>query len=263
MGSGDQAVNSPPQEVLKLSDLDRVIHTVAMAVTEESQVKSIARLSDLTDPPVPSGTTRSVDRWEPVFQAALVASPETLAKLLKNIRRSIGDQPKSQLDYALLELRVSCVSRVTRTAHLSLSDQIDDLSQASPPEKMTESAQRLRRTALSMRRLLMRPLLAEMFLQMEQHLELEYEEPERLRLELANQAVNVVTALDYLLTLLFTPAVTSSQLVLSGDSSDRTQGRTDEEAYDWLTRRRFDARNTAIRESMRLLVMLRRDIAFD
>ena len=257
-------MNSSPYEELTLDDMDRLIQTVAITLNDENQVKSIARLSGLIDPPVPSGTTKSIDRWEPVFQATLEASPETLAKLLKNIRRALGENPKGRFDHALQELRISCVSRVTRTAHLSLSDQINDLVEASPPEQMTEPAQRLRRTALSVRRLLMRPLLAEMFLQLEKHLELEYEEPERLRLELANQAVNVVTALDYLLTLLFTPAITSSQLVLSGEpGSDRTQGRTDEEAHDWLTRRRFDARNTAVRESQRLLVMLRRDIAFD
>jgi hypothetical protein len=164
----------------------------------------------------------------------------------------------------LKEVRISCVSRVTRTAHLSLSDQIDDLIEASPPENMIEPAQRLRRTALSVRRLLMRPLLAEMFLQLEKELELSFEEPELLRMQVANQAVNVVTALDYLLILLFTPAITSSQLVLGGDpGSDRTQGRTDEEAHDWLTRRQLDARGTAVREGMRLLVMLRRDIAFE
>lgn len=255
-----------PLHELTLSDLDKVVATVALTLTEENEVKSIAKLSGLLDPPIPSGTTRSKARWEPVFEAALEASPETLAKLLKNIRRSLGDSPKGKLDHALQEVRVSCVSRVTRTAHLGLSDQIEDLSSAFPPEQMTEPAQRLRRTALSVRRLLMRPLLAETFLRLEQEEELEFpaEEPDWLRMQLANQAVNVVTALDYLLTLMFTPAITPSQLVLSGEpGSDRTQGRTDEEARDWLTRRRLDARNTAVREGMRLLVMLRRDIAFD
>jgi hypothetical protein len=257
-------VTSPPYGELTLPDLDKVVLTVAMALTEETQVKSIAKMSGLVDPPVPSGTTQSSDRWEPVFRAALEASPETLAKLLKNIRRALGESPKGRLDHALQELRISCVSRVARTAHLSLSDQIDDLIEASPPERMTEPAQRLRSTALSVRRLLMRPLLAETFLQLEKQLEVAYEDPEWLRMQLANQAVNLVTALDYLLTLLFTPAITPSQLVLGGEpGSDRTQGRTDEEAYDWLTRRRLDARGTAVREGMRLLVMLRRDIAFE
>jgi hypothetical protein len=264
MGRGGWTVTSPPPEELTLDDLDRVIHIVAKALTEEGQVKSTAKLSGMGDPPLTGGTTQSRDRWEPVFQVALESSPETLAKLLKNIRRALAESTKGKLDHALQELRISCVSRVTRTAHRSLSGQIDDLIEASPPENMMEPAQRLRHTALGVRSLLMRPLLAEMFLQLEKELGLSFEDPDWLRMQLANQAVNVVTALDYLLTLLSTPAITPSQLVLGGEpGSDRTQGRTDEEAYDWLTRRRLDARGTAVREGMRLLVMLRRDIAFD
>lgn len=257
-------MTGPPHEELTLDDLRKVVDIVAKALTGENLPRSIATTSGVSDPPLPSGPTQSLDRWEPVFRAALEGSPETLAMLLKNIRRTVADSHRGRIDHALQEVRVSCVARVTRTAHLSLSDQIDDLSEAFPPDKMTEPAQRLRLTALSVRRLLMRPLLAETFLQLEQQLGTTYEDPEWLRLQLANQAVNVVTALDYLLTLLFTPAITPSQLVLASEPrADRTQGRTDEETYDWLTRRRLDARGTAVGEGQRLLVMLRRDIAFD
>lgn len=256
-------MTSPPPEELTLDDLDKVVDTVAKALTEESQVKSVARLSGLGDPPLPSGNAQSKDRWTPVFWAALESSPETLPKLLKNIRRNLADNPKAKLDYALQEVRISCVSRVARTEHLGLSDQINDLIEASPQDRMIEAAESLRRMALSVRRLLMRPLLAEVFLELEKELDISCQDPDWLRMQLADQAVNVVTALDYLLTLLFTPAITSSQLVLGGQpGSDRTQGRTDEEAHDWLTRRRLDARGTAVRESTRLLVMLRRDVAF-
>jgi hypothetical protein len=40
-------VTSPPPEELTLSDLDRVVHIVAMALTEAGQVKSAAELSGL------------------------------------------------------------------------------------------------------------------------------------------------------------------------------------------------------------------------
>jgi len=258
-------VTTPPPAELTMLDLGKVVDIVAQALQDENEPRSIARRSGINDPRLPSGSTQSLDRWEPVFRAALEGSPETLAVLLKNIRRAAGESRKARIDYALQEVRISCVARVTRTAHLSLSDQIDDLSEAYPPgDSMTEPAQRLRLTVLSVRRLLMRPLLAETFLQIEQELGISYEDPERLRLQLAKQAMNVVTALDYLLTLLFTSATTSSQLVLASQpGADRTQGRTDEEASDWLTRRRLDARNTAVDEGQRLLVMLRRDIAFD
>lgn len=257
-------MTTPPHGELTLLDLDKVVDIVAKALQEENEPRSIAKRSGINDPRLPSGDTVSLERWEPVFRAALEGSPETLAKLLKNIRRAVAESPRGRIDHALQEVRISCLARVTRAAHLSLSDQINDLSEAFPPDTMTEPAQRLRVTALSVRRLLMRPLLAETFLQLEQELGTSYEDPERLRLQLAKQAVNVVTALDYLLTLLFTSATTPSQLVLASEpGADRTQGRTDEEAHDWLTRRRLDARGTAVVESQRLLVMLRRDIAFD
>jgi len=257
-------VNSPPRGELTLSDLDKVVGAVAIALPNENEPRQIAELAGMTDPPTVSGTTRSKDRWIPVFEAALEESPEILAALLIRIRGRIGSSRKSKLDLALQEMKIDCVRRVTRTSNLSLNDQIEDLSSSFPPETFREPAERLRNTALGVRRLLMRPLLAETFLQMEQELDFAIAEPDWLRIQPANQAVNVVTALDYLLTLMMMPDITPSQLVLGGPpGSDRTQGRTDEEAYDWLTRRRLDARGTAVREAMRLLVMLRRDIAID
>ena len=257
-------MNGSPRGELTLSDLEKVVEAVAMALPNENQPRQIAELAGLRDPPTVSGTSQSKDRWTPVFDAVLGESPEMLAALLKNIRGRIGSSRKSEIDHALEEMKTDCVYRVTRTSNLSLNDQIEDLSSAFPPETFKEPAERLRNTALGVRRLLMRPLLAETFLQLEKGLDYAIAEPEWLRIEPANQAVNVVTALDYLLTLMMTPDTTASQLVLGGPpGSDRTQGRTDEEAYDWLTRRRLDARGTAVREAMRLLVMLRREIAID
>lgn len=257
-------MTSPLHAELSLPDLDKVIDAAAATLTQENEVTSIAALAGLVDFAVPSGRIRPKARWTPVFEAALDEPPETLAKLLKQIRRSLGVKPKGRFDHAVQEMRVDCVSRVTRTANLTLSDQLEDLSSAFPPERITEPAQRLRSTALGVRRLLMRPLLAETFLQLERELGFPTEEPEWLRLQLANQAMNVVTALDYLLTLMMTPDITPSQLSLGMElGSDRSQGRTDEEAHDWLTRRRLYARSTAVSEATRLLVMLRRDIALE
>jgi hypothetical protein len=59
-------------------------------------------------------------------------------------------------------------------------------------------------------------------------------DPARLAARQADKAVDVVTALDYLIILLRTPA-------------------DDEEALDLLTRRRLDARAAAVREGTWLL----------
>lgn len=254
-------MTSQPPEQLLLSDLSQVVDFVAQELRSETEVTSIANLSDIFDQPIPSNA-RSRERWTPVFDAALEGSPETLPKLLKNIRYSLGEGRGAKLDKALQRVREFCVSRVTRTAHPELNDQADDLITASSVEQMLEAAKNLRSTALSVRRLLMRPLVGDTFLQLEKSLGASYPEPEWLRMQLADQAVNVVTAVDYLLTLLYTPTTTSAQLVLGAEAdSDRAQGRSDEEALDWLTRRRLDARATAVRQSQRLLVALRRDIA--
>jgi hypothetical protein len=254
----------PPRSELTMSDLDKVIDAVAAAFTNENEPRSTAESVGLNDPPTPSGYAQSKDRWKPVFEYALDHSPEKLASLLKAIRGKASPRPKEQIDYALQEMRTRCVRRVTSASNLSLSDQIDDLASAYPPDTFQEPAERLRDTALNVRRLLMRPLLAETFLQMEKNLDFAIAEPDWVRIQPANQAVNLVTALDYLLTLMMTPDTQASKLVLSDmPGTDRAQGRTDQEASDWLTRRRLDARGTAVSEGMRLLVMLRRDIAFE
>jgi hypothetical protein len=161
-------------------------------------------------------------------------------------------------------MKVHCVIRVTNTANLSLFEQINDLISTSRPDDFREPAERLRNTALGVRRLLMRPLLAETFLQMERNLDFAVPEPDWLRIQPANQAVNVVTALDYLLTLMDAPSTQASAFSLSsGLDPDSTQGRTDQDAADWLSRRRFDARRAAVTEAQRLLLMLRKDIALD
>lgn len=255
-------MTSASTETLIITDLEEVVETVAQALQKENQVSSIASLSGLGGIAMPTGMVGPLDRWTPVFEAALQGSQETLPVLLQNIRKRLGESPKSRLDKALREMRDSCISRVARTAHREFDNQIDALMAAESAQKMVQPARDIRDTALGVRRLLMRPLLAETFLRLEQELGASFPDPEWLRMQLADQAVDVVNAVDYLLNLLFTPSATSAPLALSAEAgTDRTQGRTDAETLDWLTRRRLDARGTAVRSSMRLLVALRRDIS--
>lgn len=251
--------DAPPEKLL-VSDLSAVISTVADSSMGES-VKSVANLSGLRRVLWPTGSVAAAENWEAVFTAALEATPETLPKLFLNIRENAGQELWNAVERALQEVRKSCITRCIMDAHPEVGDRADALLIASGPKQMREDAQRLRETAISVRRLLLRPLLAGTFLQLQRELEVPFPDPDWLRMEIADQAVDVVTAVDYLLFLLQTPP-RSGQLFLGGEpGSDRAQGRTDEETLDWLTRRQLDARGTAVRQGQRLLTSLRRHIS--
>jgi hypothetical protein len=142
---------------------------------------------------------------------------------------------------------------LTAVVRPHLGDQAEQLLTATDTAGMMEAAQALRLTALDMRQRLMRPLPKDISDQKD----LSTPDPELRRTELADLAVDVVTAADYLLRLLAAPAVTTSRFTLAGEAD---AGRFDEESFDRLTRRRLDARGTAVRLGMRLLAELRSDV---
>ena len=73
-------------------------------------------------------------------------------------------------------------------------------------------------------------------------------------MELTDLAVDVVTAVDYLVSLLGTSAANSSPLILADETYVGSRhGLSDDSAYDRLVRRRLDARGTAVRLGIRLL----------
>jgi hypothetical protein len=134
-----------------------------------------------------------------------------------------------------------------------LGDQVDDLLEACAPEQVLEAAARLRRTAAGLRRLMAHPHAARVLAVLSEEPGLPGQDPGRVTARLADQAVNLVTALDCLLALPSAPPASSLLLVLE----DRPgQDRAEEQARDRLTRRRLDARAAAVREGMRLLAML-------
>jgi hypothetical protein len=137
-----------------------------------------------------------------------------------------------------------------------LGDQAHDLLAASSVPGMESAAQELRLTALSVRRRLMHPPPLNGFQPAPTVLD-----PELRRMELADLAVDVVTAVDYLLSLLASPPA-SQRLLPSRDApSCRGEGSTDDDIRDRLTQRRLDARAAAVRLGMRLTAELRGDDA--
>ena len=91
----------------------------------------------------------------------------------------------------------------------------EQLLAASGTPEMAEAAKGLRLTALNVRRLLTRPLLTQPPLQLDPSLP----DPELRRAELADLAVDVVDATDYLLRLLAAPPAMTSRLALAGDAA--------------------------------------------
>lgn len=245
-------------EKLTISDLGPVIDVVAQKLPDQNQVGMIVTLCGLQSAvSYPMATANAKQLWVAVFQAALDASQETVAHLLNQIWESLPGS-KSLLDGALREVGLCCVSRITRVSIPGLGDQADTLLEASDVPGMQRAAGDLRQTALNIRRLLMRPVLTNEFLRLAPTIM----DPEIRRMELADLAVDVVTATDYLLSLLGAPASLSPRLTLDTDAgSDRGHGATDGDALDRLNRRRLDARSTAVRLGMRLLGALRSDVA--
>jgi hypothetical protein len=249
---------SPPPGKLTLPDLSSVIDVVAGSLTSMGQARTAVTMSEVSGVRFPVDFADAKELWIPIFQAALDGPDETLAKLLNYISGTLGAQSKVELENALRTVGIVCVSRITRINNSKLADEAGALLEASDVPNMQKAATELRRTALNIRRLLMRPVLTDKFLQLAPTVL----DPEFRRMELADLAVDVVTATDYLLSLLGAPASLSSRLVLDSEAgSDRGHGTADIDALDRLNRRRLDARSTAVRLGMRLLGALRSDVA--
>jgi hypothetical protein len=114
---------------------------------------------------------------------------------------------------------------------------VDDLLEAQGPAQMLAAAARLRRTVVGLRRLLAHPRAAQALAVLLEQQDTPWLHPGQLAARLADQAVNVITALDYLTALL-------RRLTIGEEEADR------------LTRQRLDARAIAVRQGTLLLAML-------
>ena len=143
-------------------------------------------------------------------------------------------------------------------SHPELEDQAEALLAASSAPEMKQAARRLRMTALSMRRLLTSPLSADAMPAFDPSMP----DLELRRVELADLAVDVVTAVDYLLNLLDTSTTTSPRLELASEAgSGRRHDPLCDDTFDWLIRKQLDARGAAVRLGMRLISGLLSDVS--
>lgn len=148
------------------------------------------------------------------------------------------------------------VEDVTGAPYQELGTQTEALLAARSVPEMSVAAERLRLTAFSVRDLFMRSPFAETCPRLGPSML----DSELRRMELAEHAMDVITAVDYLLSMLSAPASISRHLALTNEAGSCCQhGTSDCDAVERLTRRRLDARAIAVRMGMRLFARLRNE----
>lgn len=183
---------------LILSDLLPIVDIVAAKLKRREKIDSIVELTELSNVRFPTSRAGETELWIAVFEAAIDEPPEKLGLLLQNIMSTPGGILKEDMNKVLAKVGNACVSRITRAGHPDLGDQAEALLGATTTDEMQTAARELRDTALGIRRLLMRPVLADAYIKLAPTVL----DPERRRIELADLAVDVVTAADYLLSVL-------------------------------------------------------------
>jgi hypothetical protein len=145
-------------------------------------------------------------------------------------------------------------SRTTRCSipmDCSVHDRTEELLAARGVREMNAAAAALRQSATEVNLMLMRPGPHGMVPQFDPAVS----DPEQRRIELAELAVDVINAVDYLASLLDESSTKPLPLIL-----DSAGGNSHDYASDRLMLRRLDARGAAVRFGMRLASRLDSDV---
>jgi hypothetical protein len=144
------------------------------------------------------------------------------------------------------------------TSRAEIGDQAEALLASTSGPEIREAAHRLRGIALSVRRQIASPRAEDALLRLSPSTP----DPEPGFAELADVAIDVVAAVDYLLSLLDAPVVASRHLTLaSAISPDHRHRVVSDDASDWLIRKQLDARSAAVRVGARLIGGLLSDVS--
>lgn len=210
---------------------------------------SVVELFELENVQIPGGNADALQYWQALFHAAIQDAVDTPGKLTEYIVNN--GVPREDMEKALAEVAERCMLRTVQKMHPNFYYLAGFLLEAETIPDVRKAARDLREAATGIWRLLTQPVLAASFIQISPTVH----DPEQRRRQLADLAVNVVTAVDYLLN--FLP-----------DSSDETEEFnlrpdhvTDDGPAIRLIQRRLDARATAVKVGGRFLDGLRRDVA--
>ena len=142
--------------------------------------------------------------------------------------------------------------------HPEFENQAEALLAATSAPEMKQAAHRLRAIALSVRQQIASPRSEDALLRLDAFVP----DPEPGLAEFADLAIDVVTAVDYLLSLLDAPVTASRRLVLASDTGLGPGHRQAcDDASDWLIRKQLDARGAAVRVGARLISGLLSDVS--
>lgn len=231
--------------------LEDYLPVIAIAAKKFGGLKhfeDVANLFELDNVQIPGGSADALQYWQALFHAAIQDAADTPGKLT-DYMVSHG-VPREDMEKALAEVAERCMRRTVLKKHPNFYYLAGFLLKAETIPDMRKAARDLREAAIGIWLLLTQPVLAASFIQISPTVN----DPEQRRRQLADLAVNVVTAIDYLLN--FLP-----------DSSDETEFNVepDHAADDGpsvrLVQRRLDARATAVKVGGRFLDGLRRDVA--
>lgn len=129
------------------------------------------------------------------MQAALDADEDPLGAVIEWVFCQVGRRSHHPLSIALDEVVKRCLQRALRVERPELGDYVPALASANDVDQLRRTASGLRSTTLSLRSMLTDPLLGARVIAVGGTVF----DPEGRRLELADLAVDVLTAVDYLL----------------------------------------------------------------
>jgi hypothetical protein len=240
---------------LDLDDLTPVID-VAHAKLDDQQIRHIGSVCKLKNIRYPQGAPDALQIFEAVFAAAVDGPDDALEKVLQHtLAHGVS---KADMEKALREMARRCMHRAANGQQPDLGESIDQLLDAENIVSMERAARAMRENAIGVRRLLVRPILASSFIQFSPSVL----DPEQRRRQLANHAVDVVTAVDYFLTFIPSSAADDDGLSLVRDVGPaRDHVSSDDGSAVRFAQRRLDARATAVKVGTRLLEGLRADVA--
>jgi hypothetical protein len=235
---------------LALEDYVSVIAIAAKKLGGLNHFDSVVTLFEFDNVQIPGAGANARQYWQALFHAAIQHAVDTPKKLTEYI----VDQgvPREEMERALAQAAERCMLRTVKKKYPDLYDITRSLLLAETIPGMRTAAQDFREAAIGIWCLLTQPVLSASFIQISPAVH----DPEQRRRQLADLAVNVVTAVDYLLNFLTDSSDEAEEFKLRPDYV------TDEAPAVRLIQRRLDARSTAVKVGVRFLDGLHRDVAF-
>jgi len=246
---------------LQLPDLSEIIHVLGEVGTKPAMPTEVLELIGLSGKEDQAPMANAPSRWQSAVKVALDYEGTYLRQLLDGTYDRLPPGPRRRLNEARNCVATAFVNRVLHLDRPDPDEQVQELSAASDYDKMRPAAENLRNVGLDARRMLMDPQLGN-----ELALQLGNIDPERRRFELADLAIDVVTATDYLLYVIAGRSPTSNRRFsaeadLGGSPPIRSSPQDSNAEEDLRYRRALDSRAAAVGIGGRLLRALRSETA--